>query len=160
VLLYPAPQFIVAATAWAVGTDRLHVRGFALIAVLLIVCSNLWLLQCYNSAARHNGFSVYWSDGLPALANAARLKGMPAAVLDWGIDNGIQIESRGAITMANDLTPRAGVLYIGHCGGYVIDQPAAERFDRLIDISGMVRYDTAIVRDRERSAVYCLFSLK
>jgi 4-amino-4-deoxy-L-arabinose transferase-like glycosyltransferase len=160
VLLYPAPQFIVAATAWAVGTDRLHVRRLAQFAVLLIVCSNLWLLRDYNFAARRNGFSVYWSDGLPELVNVARLKGMPAAVLDWGIYNGVQIESRGAIPITKDLTPRTGVLYIGHCAGYVIDQAAARQFDRLTETSGMVRYDAAIVRDREGSAVYCLFSLK
>jgi Dolichyl-phosphate-mannose-protein mannosyltransferase len=167
VLLYPAPHFIVAATAWAVGTIHLnsrkfasHSRKFAIVAVALIVASNAWLLERYYSAARHNGFSVYWSDGLSELARAAQSRRMPAAILDWGIENGIRIESRGSVPITDDLTPRAGVSYIQHCPEYVIDVAAAARFNRLTEIAGLGRYEPAIVRDHQGTAVYCLFSLQ
>ena len=160
VLLYPAPQFIVAATAWAVGTTLLHSTKFAVIVVAATVVSNLWLLQDYYSAARRNGFSVYWSDGLPALATAARSMGMPAAILDWGIENGFRIESRGHVKITDDLTPRGGVLYITHCPGYVIDASEMEHFDRLTNVAGMDRYDARTVFDHENNGIYCLFSLR
>jgi hypothetical protein len=160
VLLYPAPQFIVAATAWALGKDILHSGRFALVTVALIVASNLWLLGNYYSAARHNGFSVYWSDGLPALASAVRSRGLPVAILDWGMDNGIRIQTRGSVPIVNDSIPRRDILYISHCPGYVVDAPAVEQFDRLARLAGLVRYDAGTVRDHESTAIYCVFRLK
>jgi hypothetical protein len=160
VLLYPAPHFIVAATAWAVGTMYLKSTRFAVLAVALIVASNAWLLERYYSAALHNGFSVYWSDGLADLARAVQSREMPAAILDWGIENGIRIESRGSVPVTDDLTPEAGVSYVQHCPDYVIDAASVARFDRLADTAGLARYDPAIVRDHHGVAIYCLFSLR
>ena len=85
---------------------------------------------------------------------------MPAAILDWGIENGIRIESRGTMAIIDDLAPKAGVSYIQHCPDYVIDAAAVASFNRLTEIAGLVRYDPAIVRDHHGSAVYCLFSLR
>ncbi len=74
VLLYPAPHFIVAASAAAVA-ER-YLRGKQSVAFLafcvVLVASNLWLLGHYAHAARANGFSAYWSDGVERLAEVLR----------------------------------------------------------------------------------------
>ncbi len=164
VLLYPAPHFIVAASAAGLAQLRPRFRGFAIVAIALAIASigasNLWLVRNYYRAARHNGFSVYWSDGLPELARAVRAKGMPATFLDWGIEDGVRIESGDRVNVMDDRTPRAGILYVGHCPGYVVDAAAAQRFDRATNVAHMVRNNEVTVRDREGHPVFCLFSLQ
>ncbi len=161
ILVYPAPHFIVAATAAAV-CDKLHGwRGAAFAAVcVLIAGSGVWLLGQYYRAGVRNGFSVFWTNGLSNLAQAVRAEGRPAAVVDWGIRNGLQIESGDRVEISEDPTPREGVLYVGHCAGYVTDESRHRDFEHIIAASGMHLAGTRTVADREGHAVFCVFHLE
>ncbi len=158
-LLYPGPHFIVAGTAVAVAQLRPRFAALAVGVVLLIVGSNAWLIRNYYVAARDNGFSVFWTDALPHLSSTIRSKGMPAAFLDWGIEDNLRVESAGAIIPADPGTPSEGVLYVGHCPGYVLDQDRIRRFDVAANAAGLARINPESVRDREGTQIFCIFSL-
>ncbi len=159
VLLYPAPHFIVAATAVAIAELRPRLASLAIGAVLLIVASNTWLIRNYYVTARNNGFSVFWTDALPDLAKTVRLKGMPAAFLDWGIEDNLRVESGDAIHLADAATPAEGVLYVSHCPAYVLDEDRGHRFDLAARTAKLVRVNPESIRDREGTPIFCLFSL-
>jgi 4-amino-4-deoxy-L-arabinose transferase-like glycosyltransferase len=161
VLLYPAPHFIVAASAAAVV--ELYLRGkrsAAFVAFcIVLVASNAWLLGRYAHAARTNGFSVYWSDGVERLADVLRHQNLPVAVLDWGIHNGVQIHSHDTVTLA-DPAPRESVLYVTHCEGYVIDESRTAQFQALLAASALRMTANRVVADKKGHLVYCLFQLE
>lgn len=146
-LLDPAPQFIVAITAVAVAR-RVRRREIPVLLVLTIVASNLWLLGQYARAGRRNGFSVYWSDGIAELTRQIESRHLPVAFLDRGIENGVQTLSRNRVFVVAPLPLRAGVLYVTHCGGYVIDNSRAQP-----DQASKAR----IVTDRQGAPVFCVF---
>ncbi len=158
VLLDPAPHFIVAATAAALSERWLGRRNAALVAFCAVVAaSNIWLLGRYAHAAHANGFSVYWTDGVKNLAQVIGAQNLPVAVLDWGIHNGLEIESRDTITFVADPAPRENVLYVTHCEGYVI-LPAAQ-FPKLLAASGLHKTAARVVADKKGHLVFCLFQL-
>ena len=161
VLLYPAPHFIVAASAAALA-DR-YLRGKQSAAFLafcvVLVASNAWLLSRYEHAARVNGFSAYWSDGVERLADVLGHQNLPVALLDWGIHNGVQIHSHGAVTFA-DPAPRENVLYVTHCDGYVIDPSRTAQFQTQLAASSLRMTANRVVADKKGHLVYCLFQLE
>jgi 4-amino-4-deoxy-L-arabinose transferase-like glycosyltransferase len=161
VMLYPAPHFIVAASAAAAAERYLggkqRVAFFAFCMVL--VASNAWLLERYAHAARVNGFSVYWSDGVERLADVLGHQNLPVAVLDWGIHNGVQIHSHDAVAFA-DPAPRENVLYVTHCDGYVIDESRTAQFQAQLAASSLRVTANRVVADKKGHLVYCLFQLE
>jgi 4-amino-4-deoxy-L-arabinose transferase-like glycosyltransferase len=158
VLLDPAPHFIVAATAAALSERWFGGRTTAFIAFCaLLVASNIWLLGRYAHAAHANGFSVYWTDGVKNLAQVIGAQSLPVAVLDWGIHNGLEIESRDSVSFVADPAPRENVLYVTHCEGYVI-LPAAQ-FPQLLAASGLHKTASRVVADKKGHLVFCLFQL-
>jgi 4-amino-4-deoxy-L-arabinose transferase-like glycosyltransferase len=158
VLLDPAPHFIVAATAAALSERWLGRRNAVLVAFCaVLVASNIWLLGRYAHAAHANGFSVYWTDGVKNLAQVIGAQSLPVAVLDWGIHNGLEIESRGSITFIADPAPRENVLYVTHCDGYVL-LPVAQ-FPQLLAASGLHKTASRAVADKKGHLVFCLFQL-
>jgi hypothetical protein len=159
VLLYPGPHFIVAGTAVAVAQLRPRFARVAVGVVLLIVASNAWLIRNYYVAAHNNGFSVFWTDALPDLARTIRSKGMPAAFLDWGIEDNLRVESGDTISPADARSPSEGILYVGHCPGYVLDKDRAHRFDLAARAARLARINPESVRDREGTQIFCVFSL-
>jgi len=162
VLLYPAPQFIVAATATAL-CRRLgaawRAPAFAAL-VVLIAGSGVWLLGEYLRAARENGFSVFWTDGLSNLAEAVHSEGLPVAVLDWGIHNGLQIETRDRIMIDEDIALRENFLYVEHCAGYIIDESRWKSFKASLTASRFRPSPTRVIPDREGHPVFCIFRLE
>jgi hypothetical protein len=161
VLLYPAPHFIVAVSA-AAATQRYLAgkqRAAFLAFAILLVGSNAWLLGRYAQAARSNGFSVYWSDGVERLADVLRQQSLPVAVLDWGIHNGVQIHSHDSVMFA-DAAPRENVLYVTHCEGYVIDQSRTVQFQAQLAASALRMKANRVVADKKGHLVYCLFQLE
>ena len=149
VLLYPAPQFIVAASAWAFA-ERVR-RPMAVWAVaLVIVAGNLWLLHSYREAGKQNGFSVYWSDGVGNLAGIIAARHLPVAILDWGIQNGVQVQTADQVEIVEPAPIRPGVLYVSHCKGYAIIESRSERYEPLLRRAG-------IVTDRHGAPLFCLF---
>ncbi len=161
VLLYPAPHFIVAASAAAVAERYLHGKQSAafLAFCVVLVASNVWLLGRYAHAARANGFSVYWSDGVERLADVLGHQNLPVAVLDWGIHNGVQIDSHNAVAFA-DPAPRENVLYVTHCDGYVIDEPRTAQFQAQLAASTLRMTANRVVTDKKGHLMYCLFQLE
>jgi hypothetical protein len=164
VMLYPAPHFIVAASAAALAERYLRgKRNAAFLAFcafcVVLVASNAWLLERYAHAARANGFSVYWSDGVERLADVLARQNLPVAVLDWGIHNGVQIESHDAVTFA-DPAPRENVLYVTHCDGYVIDGSRTAQFQAQLASSALRMTANRVVADKKGHLVYCLFQLE
>lgn len=161
VMLYPAPHFIVAASAAAVVERSL--RGNRSVAFpafcVVLAASNLWLLGQYAKAARANGFSVYWSDGVERLADVLRAQTLPVAVLDWGIHNGVQIHARDAVTFA-DPAPHENILYVTHCEGYVIDESRTAQFQAQLASSALRTTANRVVADKKGHLVYCLFQLE
>jgi hypothetical protein len=161
VLLYPAPHFIVAATGAALCRKLAmawRAPAFAALAVL-VAGSGLWLLGQYYRAARENGFSVFWNDGLPNLAEAVRSEALPVSLLDWGIHNGLQIETRDRIVIDEDIQPRENVLYVGHCDGYIVDESRWKRFQDLSKTAPFRLLWKRVIPDREGQPVFCLFRL-
>ncbi len=159
VLLYPAPHFVVAASAAALA-ERWSGRVAFVAFCIVVVASNLWLLGRYQRAARVNGFSVYWSDGVQRLATVVRAQSLPVAILDWGIHNGLQIESRDAVAFAADPAPRENVLYVTHCDGYVIDESRTTQFQSQLAASRLRVTANRVVADKKGHLVYCLFRLE
>jgi hypothetical protein len=158
VLLDPAPHFIVAATVAALCERRPGGRRAALTAFCaVIVASNIWLLGRYAHAAHANGFSVYWTDGVKNLAQVVGAQSLPVAVLDWGIHNGLQVESRDTVAFVADPAPRENVLYVTHCDGYVI-LPVVQ-FPQLLAASGLHKTASHVVADKKGHLVFCLFQL-
>ncbi len=161
VLLDPAPQFIVAASAVAL-TERWR-RGAktALILICVVVAgSNLWLLGHYARGARANGFSVYWTDGVKNLAEVLRAQSLQVAALDWGLHNGVQIESRDSVAFVADTEPRENVLYVTHCDGYVIDDSRTKQFYERLALSKFHMAANRVVADEKGHLVFCLFRLE
>jgi hypothetical protein len=160
VLLDPAPQFIVAASVAALA-ERWKVGHSAALLVLCVVVagSNLWLLSRYWQAARANGFSVYWTDGVQNLANVLRAQSLPVAPLEWGTRNGVQIEAGDTLNFVADTPPRENVLYVTHCEGYVLDPKRAALFEQSWAAAGLHQTANRVVADRKGHLVYCLFQL-
>jgi 4-amino-4-deoxy-L-arabinose transferase-like glycosyltransferase len=161
VLLYPAPHFIVAASAAALAERYLRGRRNAVFLAfcVVLVASNLWLLGHYAYAARSNGFSAYWSDGVERLADVLDHQNLPVALLDWGIHNGVQIHSHDAVVFA-DPAPRENVLYVTHCDGYVIDESRTAQFQTQLAASALRMTANRVVADKKGHLVYCLFQLE
>jgi hypothetical protein len=161
VLLYPAPHFIVAASAAAVAERYLRGKQSAafLAFCIVLVASNLWLLGHYARAARANGFSAYWSDGVERLTDVLQRQSLPVAILDWGIHNGVQIHSRDAVAFA-DPVPRENVLYVTHCDGYVIDESRTAQFQAQLAASSLRMTANRVVSDKKGHLMYCLFQLE
>ncbi len=160
VLLDPAPQFIVAATAAALAERWKVGRSAALLVLCVVVAgSNLWLLSRYWQAGHENGFSVYWTDGVENLANVLGAQSLPVASLEWGTHNGVQIEAGDRLNFVADTSPRENVLYVTHCEGYVLDQTRAALFEQGTAAAGLHQTANRVVADRKGRLVYCLFQL-
>ncbi len=161
VLLYPAPHFIVAASAAAAAEHSLRgkQRAAFLAFCIVFVASNAWLLSRYAHAARSNGFSAYWSDGVERLADVLGHQNLPVAVLDWGIHNGVQIHSHDTVAFA-DPAPRENVLYVTHCEGYVIDESRTAQFQAQLAASTLRMTANRVVADKKGHLMYCLFQLE
>jgi len=151
-LLYPAPQFIAAATAWAIG-DKMHRPLAAWSVAVVLVSANLWLLHSYYERGKENGFSAYWTDGAENLARVVAGQYLPVAILDWGIQSGLQVETHGQIPIVAPEPIRPGVLYVGHCAGFVIDESRSVRYQQLLR-------EERRVTDRHGAPLYCLYEMQ
>ncbi len=153
VLLYPAPQFIVAATAWIfthrIFTERRRQRMAVWAIALVMAAANLWLLRGYYEAGKQAGFSVFWTDGVQNLAGVIASTHLPVAFLDWGIQNGIQVQMHDRIEIVNPQPIRSGVLYVAHCAGYIIDESQSKPYEPSLRRE-------QIVTDRHGAPLFCL----
>jgi hypothetical protein len=156
VLLYPAPQFIVAATACALA-ELLRPPRKAALAVwavaLLLVTANLWLLGGYYSAGRRNGFSAIWTNGDQNLARVIAAAHLPVAIIDWGLQNPLQIATGDRVEIVAPAPVRPGVLYLSHCDGYVIVESRSRDFLPLLR-------QTGVVNDPQGAPMFCLFEAR
>ena len=151
VLLYPAPQFIVAGSAWALMERTRRLWPVWVIASIL-VGANLWLLRSYYSIGRQNGFSVFWTDGDRKLSAAVASTHLPVAILDWGVRTALQIETRNHVAIVDAAPVRTGVLYVGYCAGFVIDESRSDSYRSL-------SRDERIVTDSHGEPLFCIFEI-
>ena len=157
VLLDPAPQFIVAAAGAALCRSLGGWRGPAFTALAVLVAgSGVWLLAQYYRAARER---LCVLDGLGNLTEAVRAEGLPVTVLDWGIHNGLQIETRDRKAIDQDITPRENILYVRHCDGYIIDESRWKSFQEFLMASPLRPFRKRVIPDREGQPIFCLFRL-
>lgn len=148
VLVYPAPQFIVAASTWAF-MERVR-RPMAVWAIAFgIVAGNLWLLRSYYDAGKHNGFSVFWTDSIGTLGGIVVAAHLPVAVLDWGIQKGLQVQTHNQVEIVEPSPIRPGVLYVSHCEGYILDEARSKPYVPSLR-------QTRIVTDRLGVPLFCL----
>ncbi len=150
VLLDPAPQFLIAATAAGLATRSRAWRWSALAITIVVIVSNFLLLGQYYRAGRDNGFSVYWSDGIPAVAQFLLAAGKPVVFTDWGIQGGAQIETRDRLQVSHDTSPREGVLFVTHCPPFVLEP---ERNSQPSSPS-----TTRVITDRQGAPVFCVIA--
>ena len=160
VLIYPGPQFIVAATAISLF-DRWKARRMWLFAMVAItIGSNALLLGEYFHAAARYGFSAYWTDGIKSLADVAKSEQLPVAALDWGIRNGIRIESGDTIPITGDTTPRKGVLYAGHLPKYTINEAREKFFQAQLAATGLEVTGLQTISDKQGNPMFHIFRLR
>ncbi len=159
VLIDPGPQFIVAATLVSLAQlVRRPLRFVVAAAGLALVVSNLYLLDRYYSAARDNGFSVYWTAAERPLSREIQARNQPTSFLDWGIRDVVRVETADRISLASD-EPRERVLYVGHCEDYVVDAGQTANFERKLSQSGLHRTQIARVPDQQGTSMFCLSML-
>ncbi|MGA2713974.1 MAG: glycosyltransferase family 39 protein [Bryobacteraceae bacterium] len=153
VLLYPAPQFLVAATICALA-ELIRTPLKATLAVwaiaFILAGANLWLLHGYSRAGNQNGFSVIWTNGDVKLASTVTSTHLPVAILDWGLQNPLQIATNNQVGIVEPAPVRPGVLYVGHCDGYIIDESRSRDYLQLLRKTG-------VVTDPRGAPLFCLF---
>jgi len=162
VLIYPAPQFIVAAT-FAALSERMrtsHRRILLFGVVTLVTASNLFLLAKYHRASLHNGFSVYWTDATQQLAVAIRTETRPVAFMDWGIEDPTRIQCGDVIQIAQPFPARRGVLYVTHTDDYRIVESETRRVLEDAASRGLAASVVRIIPDAQGHEILSLFSFR
>ncbi len=160
VLIYPAPHFIVVATAAAIteGARSLWRHGLVFGVVALVAASDALLLVNYHRAALRNGFSVYWTDASRQLPAVISHRAKPVVFLDWGIEAPARIESGDAFQMYQPDRARAGVLYITHAPDYLIDASATHGIVADATSRGLAVSESYAIADSQGHAVVSVFS--
>jgi 4-amino-4-deoxy-L-arabinose transferase-like glycosyltransferase len=105
ILLWPLPVWMVA-VSFAGAAERLGRAAAPVLAVLavLLVGSNLLVMNEYHVMMARNGGSVSWSDAIFPLTQRLRETHPPAVFcVDWGIQDSLRLLGRGALT-TYDLT--------------------------------------------------------
>jgi hypothetical protein len=105
ILLWPLPVWIVA-VSFAGVAERLGRAGAPVLAVLAVVLvgSNLLVLNEYHVMMARNGGSVSWSDAIFPLTERLEQSRTPAVFcVDWGIQDSLRLVGRGTLT-TYDLT--------------------------------------------------------
>ena len=166
VLIYPGPQFIVAATMAALAqvfgkSGRLITTA----AACLLVFSNLYLVTRYFSEARHNGFSELWTASTHELSRTIQGQNRPVAFLDWSVGESVQVESGdtfplAASSLAGDGTLNENALYATRCEGYVLDEGRMKTFEARRAQAGLERTAEGSIPDPQGERIYCLFMLR
>jgi 4-amino-4-deoxy-L-arabinose transferase-like glycosyltransferase len=100
ILLWPLPVWIVA-VSFAGAAERLGRAAVPVLAVLavLLVGSNLLVLNEYHVMMARNGGSVSWSDAVFPLTGRLEQSRPPAVFcVDWGIQDSLRLLGRGKLT--------------------------------------------------------------
>jgi hypothetical protein len=162
VLVYPAPQFIVAATAAALA-ERMRApwrHGLLYGVVAFVAVSDAVLLVNYHRAALRNGFSVYWTDATRNLPGVFRKEDKPVAFLDWGIEAPARIESGDAVQAVEPGPVREGVLYVTHTADYLISGSGAREVVEEATSHGLALSEMKEIADSQGHPVLSVFSFK
>ena len=161
VLLYPAPQFIVAGTIVALAERMAPAAKTKLIGAVigLVVLSEILLLFKYHQAATQNGFSVYWTDASRNVSATVCDSGAPVAILDWGIETPLRVRCRNSVAIVPAFPVRPGVIYLTHSEGYRINESDTIQFLRAASDHGFRVERISDVPDSHGRTLISVFSL-
>jgi len=65
-------------------------------------------------------------------------------------------EPGDTINLAPNEDPQTGVLYVGHCDGYVIDPAQLNSFEQKLAQSGLRRIEVERVSDPHGEPLFCM----
>jgi 4-amino-4-deoxy-L-arabinose transferase-like glycosyltransferase len=157
ILLWPLPVWIVAVsfTGLAERLGRAATPVLAIVAVLL-VGSNLLVLNEYHLMMSRNGGSVSWSDAIFPLTERLEQARTPAVFcVDWGIQDSLRLVGRGTLT-TYDLTGPPGnpdvfadpaFLFVGRPKEMEVFQGNAARLTAAAETAGYRRIQVAAIPD-------------
>lgn len=165
VLLWPLPHWFVAvalseASRWK-RLYRYQAGAVLLGAVMLFLAGeSLLLTNEYFYQLSHFGALGGWSDAIYRLSDEVSRMSSPRVVVDdWGILNGLVVLSGGKIdvALANDHTPFAGRVWIGHTPEFEQQPGASRRTIEAARSAGFEKRVTEAVPDRNGRPVFEIF---
>jgi Dolichyl-phosphate-mannose-protein mannosyltransferase len=103
VLVFPLPQLVIAvaiASVWKTGSTSkrptVAVRTLALLAIALLVASQLWVISKTQTLIRETGGRGRWSDSLDAFCRENRHRtDLTIVSLDWGFNEQLAFLTNG-----------------------------------------------------------------
>jgi len=152
ILLWPLPLWIVAVSLTSV------MRPPALLAVfgIVLVGSNLLVVNEYHVMMARDGGSVSWSDAIFPLTERLKQTNPPVVLCtDWGIQDSLRLLGRGALT-TYDVTggidnpavfTDPAFLFVGRTRELEVFQGNRDRVVAAAAARGYRRVDTATVAD-------------
>jgi hypothetical protein len=157
ILLWPLPVWIVAVSLAGVveRVGRASAPALAVLA-LLLVGSNLLVLNEYYVMMARNGGSVSWSDAIFPLTGQLEQSRPPAVFcVDWGIQDSLRLLGRGTLT-TYDLTgpldnpavlANPAFLFVGRTKELEVFQGNRDRLAAAASADGYRRQTVGILAD-------------
>jgi hypothetical protein len=157
ILLWPLPVWIVAVSLAGVA-ERLGRAAAPVLAVLavLLVGSNLLVLNEYHVMMARNGGSVSWSDAIFPLTGRLEQARPPAVFcVDWGIQDSLRLLSRGNLTTFDLTGPLdnpavladPAFLFVGHTKELEVFQGSRDRLAAAAAAAGYRRETIGLISD-------------
>jgi hypothetical protein len=187
-MLYPFPEMIVAYAVSILLTPTFSVIGnspalrivaraatFGLLTILIV--SNLVVDAKYHKSFVASGGKGVWSDAIYELKDyASQTSGQKLVLMDWGLENQLQLLSRGTINreeffwalrdadrkdqMADLLYQKvrqeSGDVFVFHAPGCTQFSEPRRVFDRMLEKYGRTAETVKVFNQRDGQPVYIL----
>jgi hypothetical protein len=162
VLLWPAPQFIIAASLAGIVNRFRYGAAAAALIVMGTCVSNLLLIGTHYTNVIRNGGVIVWTEAIWPVIDALNVA-RPAEVclLDWGFFDTFRLMFQGQVRLSalnvagseNDVKyarsrlRESGVFFISHTEGSEVDQGSLKRFLEFMSAEGFRPTDVRIFND-------------
>ena len=178
VLFYPSPHaFVVLCLAATIQAVRKVGNSVAVIVVILVVLSNLLVLNTYFANLVANGPNLIWTDAIFSLEKEARaMTGSDFVVMDWGILASLRLLSKGQLPlimgsdalMADDvpkeefnalsrLLRNRKAVFISHTPGNEFFAGVSDRLAKFVQRKRMQRVFIRTIHDSHGRPIFELF---
>jgi 4-amino-4-deoxy-L-arabinose transferase-like glycosyltransferase len=163
VLLWPFPQLFV-----AVAIASLRSKLASVSAILLLVVMNLLVVNQYISQFERNGAEGPYSDAMvPLSAALSAVPGQNIYILDWGIENPLEILHNGRLQMKNGSDPfitarmlaDSNALFVAHTEKRQNFPEVRHRFDQAAEAAGCRQESLRTIPDSNGRPVFEIFHL-